>query len=50
MENKLKIEQAISNIKVVLENFVGKKSEHIALEQSIILIENKLNEICQQQK
>lgn len=44
MENQLTIEQAISNIKIVLDKFIGTKQEHIALEQSILLIENKLKE------
>jgi predicted RNase H-like HicB family nuclease len=38
MENQLTIEQALQNIKVVLENYVGKKQEHIALEQSYNII------------
>jgi hypothetical protein len=28
------IEQALQNIKMVLDNFVGKKQEHVILEQS----------------
>lgn len=39
---ELTIEQAIANIKVVLDNFVGKKADHIALDQSIVLIEKEL--------
>lgn len=38
MENQLTIEQALQNIKVVLENYVGKKQEHIILEQSYNMI------------
>ena len=38
MENQLTLEQALQNIKVVLENYVGKKQEHIALEQSYNII------------
>ena len=38
MENQLTIEQALQNIKIVLENYVGKKQEHIALEQSYNII------------
>jgi predicted RNase H-like HicB family nuclease len=33
MEN-ITIEQALQNIKMVLDNFVGKKQEHVILEQS----------------
>lgn len=38
MENQLTIEQALQNIKVVLENYAGKKQEHIILEQSYNMI------------
>jgi hypothetical protein len=38
MENQLTIEQALQNIKLVLENYVGKKQEHIILEQSYNMI------------
>lgn len=38
MENQLTIEQALQNIKVALDNFVGKKQEHIILEQSYNMI------------
>ena len=41
MEN-LTIEQALQNIKVVLDNFVGKKQEHIILEQSFNKIVQEL--------
>lgn len=38
MENQLTLEQALQNIKVVLENYVGKKQEHIILDQSYNMI------------
>lgn len=38
MENQLTLEQALQNIKVVLENYVGKKQEHIILEQSYNMV------------
>lgn len=38
MENQLTIEQALQNIKIVLENYVGKKQEHMILEQSYNMI------------
>ena len=37
-DNQLTIEQALSNIKLVLESFKGTKGEHIALEQSFFLV------------
>jgi hypothetical protein len=34
MENQLTIEQALQNIRLVLDNFTGTKKEHIALDLS----------------
>ena len=36
------IEQALWNIKILADSFVGKKQEHIAIEQSINVIEKAL--------
>lgn len=41
MENQLTKEQAINNIKIVLEKFIGTKAEHIILENSLNLILNE---------
>jgi predicted RNase H-like HicB family nuclease len=38
MENQLTLEQALQNIKIVLEKYLGTKHEHIALEQSYNII------------
>ncbi len=40
MENELTLEQAINNIRVVLDNFVGKKQDHLVLDKSFILLKN----------
>lgn len=45
MENKeLTLEQALGNIEILLNEFVGKKSDHITLEQSLILIKGNLKD------
>lgn len=41
-EKGLTTEQALQNIKIVLDNFVGKKQEHIALELSFNKIVEEL--------
>ena len=38
MENQLTIEQALHNIRLVLDNHVGKKQEHTILDQSYNMI------------
>jgi predicted RNase H-like HicB family nuclease len=38
MENQLTLEQALQNIKVVLEKYLGTRQEHIALEQSYNIV------------
>lgn len=40
---KLTLEQALQNIKIVLDNFVGKKQEHVVLEESYNKILEELN-------
>lgn len=37
------IEQAIANLQQVCDNFVGKKQDHIALEQSMNAIKEAIN-------
>lgn len=32
---EITVEQALQNLQIVCDNFVGKKSDHIALEQSM---------------
>lgn len=44
MENQLTIEQALINIKILADKYVGTKQEHLAIEQSILLIEKQLKE------
>lgn len=43
--NELTIEQAVTNIKIVLDKFIGTKQDHIALDQSIQLIEKELKKV-----
>lgn len=43
--NELTIEQALANIKIVLDKFIGTKQDHIILDQSIQLIEKELSKI-----
>ena len=38
--NKITIDQALNNIAIVLEKYVGTKHEHIVLEQSFNLIKD----------
>jgi hypothetical protein len=40
--NEITIEQALINVEQGLNAFVGKKSDHILLEQSLNLIKTKL--------
>ena len=42
MNDTLTIEQAVSNLEAACNNYVGKKHEHVALEQSLILVKQKL--------
>lgn len=42
MENQLTLEQALQNVQSVLENFVGKKQEHVILELSFNKIVEEL--------
>jgi hypothetical protein len=39
-KTELTLEQALNNIQIVLEQFVGKKADHVVLEQSL----NKIKE------
>lgn len=41
---ELTIEQAMQNVKQALETFVGTKKDHVILQESINLIEEKINE------
>lgn len=39
---ELTLEKSLANIQMVLDNFVGKKAEHVALEKSMEIIKNNL--------
>lgn len=43
MAETLTIEQALNNLQILCDNFVGKKIEHVALEQSMTVIREAIN-------
>lgn len=43
MAEKLTIEQALNNIQQICDNYIGKKTDHIALEQSMAVIRETIN-------
>lgn len=43
--DKLTLEQALSNIQVALDQFKGTKAEHIALGESVIIIQEELDKV-----
>ena len=45
MENQMTVEQALDNLQKLCDNFVGKKSDHIALDQTMQTIREAINKV-----
>lgn len=47
MNKDITLEQALSNLEAACANFVGTKNQHIALDQSLVIVKQKLGLIPQ---